>query len=206
MTETTPAPTSTLIPIVLASSSRARAQILSDAGVQYIQDPANIDESIIKNDWHGRPEALARELARAKALAVADKYPDAIVIGADQVLALGQNIVNKPGDPSRVRQQLERLRGREHRLISALAVAYGNDIVWDHVATAHMYMRSFSDAFLDDYVERVGEDVAMSAGAYHLENLGSQLFENVEGDFFTVLGLPLIPLLNFLRSRGALKS
>lgn len=196
-----------LIPIVLASASQARTRILSDAGVEHIQDPANIDESAIKKGWMGRPEALARELARAKAQAMADKYPDAVVIGADQVLALGQKVVDKPGDVGQVRTQLERLRGREHRLISAVAVAYGSDdVVWDHVAIAHMYMRPFSYAFLDDYVARVGADVAMSAGAYHLENLGAQLFEQVEGDFFTILGLPLIPLLNFLRSRGALQT
>lgn len=204
MPETTQ--TEKLIPIVLASASRARTKILEDAGVDHVQDPANIDEAEIKNDWNGRPEALARELARTKAEALTPKHPEAMIIGADQVLALGQKIVDKPGDPSRVRAQLERLRGREHRLISAVAVAYGGDVVWDHVAVAHMYMRPFSDAFLDDYVARVGEEVAMSAGAYHLENLGAQLFENVEGDFFTVLGLPLIPLLNFLRSRGALQT
>lgn len=195
-----------LIPIVLASASQARTKILTDAGVEHIQDAANIDENAIKDDWGGRPEALARALARAKAKEIAQKYPEAMVIGADQVLALGQNIVNKPGHPSKVRDQLDRLRGREHRLISAVAVAYGADVVWDHVDIAHMYMRPFSDAFLDEYVSRVGDDVAMSAGAYHLENLGAQLFENVEGDFFTVLGLPLIPLLNFLRSRGALQT
>ncbi|MBD3661919.1 MAG: septum formation protein Maf [Arenibacter algicola] len=195
-----------LIPIVLASASRARTKVLSDAGVDHIQDPANIDEAAIKDTWYGRPEALARELARAKAEALADKYPNAMIIGADQVLALGQKIVNKPGDPTRVRRQLDRLRGREHRLISAVAVSSQNNVVWDHVATAHMYMRPFSDDFLDAYVAKVGDDVAMSAGAYHLANMGAQLFENVEGDFFTVLGLPLIPLLNFLRSRGALQS
>lgn len=194
------------MPIVLASASRARTRILTDAGVDHVQDPAHIDEAVIKDGWHGRPEALARELARAKAQAMTDKYPGTLVIGADQVLALGQKIVDKPGDPARVRAQLDRLRGREHRLISAVAVAFGDDVVWDHVAIAHMYMRPFSDAFLDDYVTRVGDDVAQSAGAYHLENLGAQLFENVEGDFFTVLGLPLIPLLNFLRSRGALQT
>lgn len=192
--------------IVLASTSQARTRMLTDAGVEHLCDPANMIESVVKNGWTGRPEALARELARTKALLVSARHPDALVIGADQVLALGGNVVDKPGSPDKVRDQLDRLSGREHRLISAVAVAKGPDIVWDLVDTAHMHMRQFSDAFIDDYVSRVGEEVATSAGAYHLENLGAQLFDRVEGDFFTVLGLPLIPLLNYLRTEGALQS
>jgi len=193
------------IEIVLASTSKARTRMLTDAGVAHRCDPAHVNEAAIKADWTGRPEALARELARTKALTVSARYPDALVIGADQVLALGGNVVDKPGSKERVREQLDRLSGREHRLISAVAVAHGPDIVWDLVDTAHMHMRAYSDSFIDDYIGRVGADVANSAGAYHLENLGAQLFDKVEGDFFTVLGLPLIPLLNFLRSHGALK-
>lgn len=192
--------------IVLASTSRARTQMLTDAGVEHLCDPANMNEAVVKNGWTGRPEALARELARTKALTVSARHPGALVIGADQILALGGNVVDKPGSADKVRDQLDRLSGREHRLISAVAVAKGPDIVWDLVDTAHMHMRQFSDAFIDDYVARVGEEVASSAGAYHLENLGAQLFDRVEGDFFTVLGLPLIPLLNFLRTEGALQS
>jgi len=193
-------------PIVLASASRARTRILTDAGVLHTCMPAEFDEAEVKADWTGRPEALARELARAKALRVAVDHPEALVIGADQVLALGNKVLDKPGAKARVREHLERLRGREHRLISAVAVAHGPDVLWDLVDTAHLSMRPFSDAFLDEYVERVGADVAMSAGAYHLENLGAQLFDHVEGDFFTVLGLPLIPLLNFLRNHDALQN
>lgn len=192
--------------IVLASSSKARARLLHDAGVEHELDPANIDESIVKAGWTGRPEALARELARLKALKVSERHPGALVIGSDQILALGNKILDKPGTVDRVRDHLERLRGREHRLISAVAVAQGPDVLWDLVDTAHLSMRPFSDDFLDEYVERVGTEVAMSAGAYHLENLGAQLFDRVEGDFFTVLGLPLIPLMNFLRQHDALKS
>jgi septum formation protein len=193
-------------PIVLASSSQARTRLLTSAGVRHICDPANVDEAAIKAGWTGRPEALARELARTKALAVSARHPDALVIGADQVLALGSTVIDKPGTVDNVRGQLVRLSGREHRLISAVAVASGPDVLWDLVDTAHMHMRRLSDGFLDEYVARVGSGVASSAGAYHLENLGAQLFEKVEGDFFTVMGLPLIPLLNFLRARKALKS
>lgn len=192
--------------IVLASSSQARTRLLTSAGVRHICDPANVDEAAIKAGWTGRPEALARELARTKALAVSARHPGALVIGADQVLALGSATIDKPGSVDNVRSQLERLSGREHRLISAVAVACGPDVLWDLVDTAHMHMRRLSAGFLDEYVARVGTGVASSAGAYHLENLGAQLFEKVEGDFFTVMGLPLIPLLNFLRSRNALKS
>lgn len=194
------------IEIVLASSSKARTRMLDDAGVAHVCDPANVNEAAIKAGWSGRPEALARELARTKALTASARHPDALVIGADQILALGGNVVDKPEDIDQVRKQLERLSGREHRLISAVAVAHGPDVVWDLIDTAHMHMRPFSAAFLDDYVARVGADVVGSAGAYHLENLGAQLFDRVEGDFFTVLGLPLIALLNFLRSHGALKN
>lgn len=192
--------------IVLASSSRARTRILLNAGVDHLCDPPHVNEGAIKASWTGRPEALARELARTKALTTSARHPDALVIGADQVLALGGNVLNKPENVQAVGEQLVRLRGREHRLISAVAVAHGPDIVWDLVDTAHMHMRAFSDAFVDDYVRRVGDDVVGSAGAYHLENLGAQLFDKVEGDFFTVLGLPLIALLNFLRAHGALQN
>jgi len=194
------------VPIVLASTSKTRTRMLNDAGVAHICDPSNVNEASIKNGWSGRPEALPPELARTKALTVSARHPDALVIGADQVLALGTNVVDKPGSVENVRAQLERLSGREHRLISAVAVARGPDVVWDLVDTAHMHMRQLSDAFIDDYIERVGEKVAGSAGAYHLENLGAQLFDRVEGDFFTVLGLPLIALLNILRAQGALKN
>ena len=191
--------------IILASNSRTRTRMLTDAGVAHRCDPSNVNEAIIKANWTGRPEALARKLARTKALTVSARHPHALVIGGDQVLALGTNVVDKPGSEEKVIEQLKRLSGREHRLISAVAVAQGPDIIWDLVDTAHMHMRELSDEFIDDYIARVGKDVTDSAGAYHLENLGAQLFSKVEGDFFTVLGLPLIALLNFLRNRGALK-
>lgn len=192
------------VKIILASSSVTRARMLNNAGVEHQCDPSHINEAAVKASWHGRPEALARELARTKALTVSARHPDALVIGADQVLALGVNVVDKPTTVEDVRDQLLRLRGREHRLISAVAVAHGPDINWDLVDTAHMHMRSFSDAFVDDYIARVGPLVLGSAGGYHLENLGAQLFDRVEGDFFTVLGLPLIALLNYLRLHGAI--
>ncbi|MBF0252032.1 MAG: Maf-like protein [Alphaproteobacteria bacterium] len=190
--------------VVLASASAARARVLDDAHVPYVRHPADVDEDAIKSDWTGDGEGLARELARTKALAVSRIRPDAWVIGADQVLDLDGEILGKPGAPDRARAQLERLRGRAHMLISAVCLARGNRIVWDHADRARLHMRAFSDAFLDHYMERAGEAVSGSAGAYHLEGLGVQLFDRVEGDFFTVLGL--IDLLNALRAHGALPS
>jgi len=194
------------VKIILASGSRARTRLLTNAGVDHVCDPPHVNEKAIKASWAGRPEALARELARTKALTVSARHPDALVIGGDQVLALGTHVLDKPETLQDVHDQLARLRGREHRLISAVAVAHGPDIGWDLVDTAHMHMRAFSDAFIDDYVARVGQAVIGSVGGYHLENLGAQLFDRVEGDFFTVLGLPLIALLNYLRMHGALQS
>jgi len=194
------------VKIILASGSQARTRLLANAGVDHVCDPPHVNEKAIKASWAGRPEALARELARTKALTVSARHPDALVIGGDQVLALGAHVLDKPETLQDVHDQLVRLRGREHRLISAVAVAHGPDIGWDLVDTAHMHMRAFSDAFIDDYVARVGQEVIGSVGAYHLENLGAQLFDRVEGDFFTVLGLPLIALLNYLRTHGALQS
>lgn len=194
------------IKIILASSSQARTRLLLNAGVGHLCDPPHVNEKAIKTSWTGRPEALARELARTKALTVSARHPDALVIGADQILTLGSHVIDKPETVEAVREQLVRLRGREHRLISAVAVARGPDIVWDLVDTAHMHMRTFSDEFIDDYVAHVGESVIGSVGAYHLESLGAQLFDRVEGDFFTILGLPLIALLNYLRAHEALQN
>lgn len=193
-------------PLVLASASAARTRMLRDAGVDHVCDPAHVDEGAIKNAWSGTAENLALELAKAKALEVAQHYPGALVIGADQVLALKNEILDKPGHVSKVRDQLLKLRGRTHTLISAVALVRDGEVLWQNVDQAHLAMRDFSDAFLTDYINGVGEDVAGSVGAYHLEGLGAQLFDTVEGDYFTVLGLPLIALMGFLRSQGLLKS
>jgi len=190
--------------IVLASASQARTRMLEDAGVHHLCDPADIDEAAIKQNWSGSVEGLAQKLALKKALVVSARHRDALVIGSDQVLAVGDEILDKPGAIPRAKEQLIYLRGREHRLISAVSIVCNGEELWSFHDHADLKMRNFSDAFLQDYLQRVGQDVISSVGAYHLEGVGAQLFENVEGDFFTVLGLPLIHVLNFLRLRGAL--
>lgn len=190
--------------IVLASASAARTRMLKDAGVDHLCDPADIDEAAIKCNWSGSAEGLAQKLALEKALAVSPRHDDALVIGSDQVLALGDEILDKPGTTQRAKEQLIHLRGRKHRLISAFSIVCNGEELWSDNDHADLTMRNFSDTFLQDYLQCVGEDVVSSVGAYHLEGLGAQLFESVEGDFFTVLGLPLMDVLNFLRLRGAL--
>jgi len=190
--------------IVLASASRARTRMLKDAGVCHLCDPADVDEATVKQNWSGSIEGLAQKLALEKALVVSARHGDALVIGSDQVLAVADEILDKPGSIERAKDQLIYLRGREHRLISAVSIVCNGEELWSFHDHANLKMRNFSNAFLQNYLQCVGQDVISSVGAYHLEGFGAQLFESVEGDFFTVLGLPLINVLNFLRLRGGL--
>lgn len=190
--------------IILASASAARTRLMAGAGVAHTCCPADVDEDLVKRNWTGKAEGLALELAKAKALHVSAKNPDTYVVGADQVLAFEGDVFDKPGTTQGVRDHLQKLRGHTHTLISAVAVARDGYILWSTADSANLSMRAFSDAFLETHIAAEGEDVAHSVGAYHLEGLGAQLFDQIEGDYFTVLGLPLIPLLNFLRSQGAL--
>lgn len=191
--------------IVLASASRARTRMLSDAGISHTTHPADLDESALQKDWSDTPARLAETLAEAKALNVSPHYRGALVIGSDQVLALEDEVLTKPGSLQNVGEQLKRLRGKQHSLLSSVAVVKDQTILWSHTDRADLYVRNFSDDFLRDYISRVGQEVKDSVGAYHLEGLGAQLFERIEGDYFTVLGLPLIPLLNFLRTQGGVR-
>ena len=192
-------------PVILASGSAIRRQLLTSAGVEFLVVPAAIDERGLQMSYDGtEPAALASALARAKAEAVSRRHRDALVIGADQVLALGSVIVNKPVDISQARQHLGWLRGKPHALHSAVALAAGGVVVWATVDAAFLTMRAFSDAFLDGYFAKAGGRICQCAGAYEYEGLGLQLFERIEGDYFTILGLPLLPLLGELRLRGAI--
>ena len=194
-------------PVVLASASATRLRLLSEAGVAAIVDPADIAETEIIASLRAEG-ALAGEcaaaLAEAKASRVSARHPGALVIGADQLLDCEGEWLEKPRDLEAARTQLKRLRGRPHALLSAVAVLRDGGRLWGALDRAELLMRPFSDAFLEDYLARAGSEVLHSVGAYRLEGLGAQLFEHVEGDFFTILGLPLLPLLGFLRERGVL--
>ncbi|HEY9078594.1 nucleoside triphosphate pyrophosphatase [Magnetovibrio sp.] len=190
--------------IVLASASTARTRMLTNAGVRHCCDPADIDETSIKQNWLGSPQGLAQKLAFEKARVVSLRHRGALVIGSDQILALDDEILDKPGSVEAAAEQLRQLRGHTHRLISAVSVVCDDQELWTYSDHADLSMRDFSDVFLHDYLDHVGADVTSSVGAYHLEGLGAQLFQSIEGDFFTVLGMPLIALLNFLRHKGAL--
>lgn len=195
--------------IVLASASRARREMLAAAGIAFTVEPADVDEPAIRQTLAADQEAadpkhVAEILACAKAEDVSRRHDDALVIGADQVLALGTELLTKPKDAAAARTSLEKLRGRTHELHSAVAFAERGKEVWVHTATARLTMRAFSDAFLDEYLLRAGDRIGLSVGAYELEGLGVQLFERIEGDYFTILGLPLLPVLAELRTRGVI--
>lgn len=181
--------------------------MLTAAGVAHTVDPAAVDEAAVKRRLLAEGAGAARiaeTLAAAKAQAVGARHAGALVLGADQVLDCNGTLFDKPRSRAEARVQLEALSGREHRLLSAAAVACDGKVLWAQCAVARMRMRVLSSAFLDSYLVEAGDSVLLSVGAYQLEGLGAQLFERVEGDFFTVLGLPLLPLLAFLRQRGAL--
>ena len=195
--------------IILASASPTRARLLEAAGVAFAVEPAAIDESPIKHEMRlaGRPAIeCAQALARAKAATVSARHPDALVIGADQLLAAGDEWHDKPNTLAEARLQLQRLRGRAHVLATAVCILCDGECLWQTASQPELTMREFSEAFLENYIAAEGEAILGSVGAYRLENRGIQLFSRMTGDHFTVLGLPLFELLEFLRSRGALLS
>jgi septum formation protein len=193
--------------LVLASRSRIRQTLLQAAGIPVDTQPADVDERGLETAAGSQsPQAVAALLAREKASAVARLNTGRLVLGADQVLALGQERFAKPADRAVARAQLAKLRGRTHELHSAIAFVQDTTVLFEHVSIARLTMRMFSDRFLDHYLGTVGDEVRLSVGAYQLEGLGIQLFERVEGDYFTVLGLPLVPALAFLRQHSCLAS
>ncbi|HLP70036.1 MAG TPA: Maf-like protein [Rhizobium sp.] len=193
------------IGLVLASASPSRRMLMKNAGLDFEAIPAEIDEREIERGSGGRclgPVELAAELAQQKALDVSRRLPSAVVIGCDQTMSLGDRIFHKPADIAEARTNLVLLRGRTHRLNSAVTLARNGAILWSDVGIAELTMREFSDDFLDLYLARMAEAVLRSVGAYQLEGEGIQLFERIEGDYFTILGLPLLPLLAQLRELG----
>jgi len=195
--------------LILASASAVRAQLLERAGITFQISPARIDEDTVKNALLAegvRPRGIADALAELKALRVSSSRPDALILGADQVLDLEGELLSKGEAISTSRAQLVRLRGRTHRLLSAAALARNGAIIWRHVDEARLVMRDFSDAFLESYLAEEGEAVLTSVGGYRLEGLGVQLFECIDGDYFSILGLPLVPLLAALRDQKVLQT
>ncbi len=193
--------------VVLASGSKTRAAMMEQAGVRVTLAPAAVDEDEIKlaARAEGIPvDEVAEALAELKAQRVTRKYPGALVIGADQMLECDGQWFDKPTGRDAAREQLKALRGKTHRLVSCAVVLRDGERLWHQVDRARLTMRPFSDAFLESYLNAAGDNVLHSVGAYQLEGLGAQLFHRVDGDFFTILGLPLLPLLGFLRVHGVI--
>lgn len=195
--------------IILASGSRIRAQLLANAGLEFTVSVARVDEEAIRASMlsdEASPRDLADLLAELKAQRVAARHPAALVIGCDQILALGRDIYAKPQTPADALSQLQSLRGQTHQLLSA-AVIYGEGKpLWRHVGIVRLHMRDASDAYLTDYVDRNWDSIRHSVGAYKLEEEGVRLFTRIDGDYFNVLGLPLLELLSYLTQRGTLPS
>ncbi|PZO51633.1 MAG: septum formation protein Maf [Alphaproteobacteria bacterium] len=194
--------------LILASGSAARREMLEAAGLTLTVQTPRVDEEAAKASLRAngmKPRDQADMLAELKALSVSRNSPD-FVIGADQMLAIEGEVLDKPKDVAEARAHLLKLRGRTHELITAAVIAREGAIIWRHIDTPKLKMRAFSVAFLDDYMARAGEATLRSVGAYQLEGLGAQLFERVEGDYFSVLGLPLLPLLAFLREHGVARA
>ncbi len=188
--------------VILASASRSRAAVLAAAGVPHRVEPAQIDEASVKRALQGEgalPFMVADTLAELKAKQVAQRYPDALVIGADQILECDGRLFDKPRGLAEARAHLLALRGRLHRLLGTVCVVRRAERLWHYNSIAEMDMRGFSDGFLDRYLAAAGERVCDTVGAYELEGLGAQLFAQIRGDFFAILGLPLLQLLDFLR-------
>jgi len=193
--------------LVLASMSPARRMLLTSAGLEFEAMKPDMEETDLKASMTlSDPAARAEMLAHAKAVSLAIRLPDAIVIGADQVLNFNGQAFDKPETIAEARRQLVQLRGREHWLEAAICCARGEDVLWQHLGRARLVMRPFTDMFLSQYLEQLGSDVLTSVGGYKLEGAGIQLFDTIEGEYFTILGLPLLPLLAFLRSQGAVAS
>ena len=193
--------------IILASGSPHRRMLLRNAGLEFTAQAPDIDERAVEAALAGSgaaPEDVAAVLAEAKAVAVSERHPDALVIGSDQTLSLGDELLHKVIDMEAARRQLLHLSGKTHQLSSAVVLAGQGNALWRHTAVAHMTMRKLDPAAVGRYLSDVGDAVLGSVGCYQIEGEGVRLFEKIEGDFFTIVGLPLLPLLAALRDKGAI--
>ena len=192
-------------PLILASISSSRRQLLANAGIRFEVVASGVDEDEVKRSLaaeRSTPQSVAETLAELKALRVSARHPEAMVIGADQTLACNGRLFDKPPSIEAARRQLMFLRGQTHELFSSVVVVRGGVRIWHWNERARLTMRSFTEAFLDAYLTRAGDTVTTSVGAYRLESYGAHLFNRVDGDYFTILGLPLLPLLTFLNGHG----
>ncbi|MEJ6396601.1 Maf family protein [Yoonia sp. 208BN28-4] len=195
-------------PIILASGSMIRAQLLRNACVPFDVDVARIDEESIRISLEGEaasPRDIADTLAEMKARKISTRHAGALVIGCDQVLAFGNQILAKPVSPENAVEQLTQLRGQRHQLLSAAVIYEDGNPLWRHVGVVRLHMRDASDAYLADYVDRNWDSIQHAVGGYKLEEEGVRLFSRIEGDYFNVLGLPLLELLSYLTLRGTLE-
>lgn len=193
-------------PLILASGSPFRRQLLENAGIDFTVVRPEVDERFVEaplKSSGATPEEVAQILAEAKAIEVSERNPDALVIGSDQTLSLDDEALHKAEDMEAARRRLLALSGRMHQLNSAVALARNGETLWRHVEVARLTMRALEPAYIGRYLARAGEKVLGSVGAYQIEGVGIQLFERIEGDYFTIVGLPLLPLLAKLRELDA---
>ena len=197
--------------IILASASAARRALLQQAGIIAETNPPTLDEDALKAAYLRQepsvtPAHMAARLAAAKAISVSNQHPDSLVIGCDQVLALGTTRYDKPKSIEEARTHLRQLRGKTHHLETAIACARQGEVIWSTLTRPALHMRNLSDAFIESYLDRQGTNVMQTVGGYKLEGEGIQLFSAIEGDYFSILGLPLLPLLEFLRRQNEIGS
>lgn len=195
-------------PLILASGSQIRADLLHNAGLAFTIQKPRIDEQAVKEALLAEdapPRDVADTLAEMKARKIADKHPEAMVIGCDQVLAFEKSVLSKPTSPGDAMTQLRMMRGQRHMLLSAAVIYHEGKPIWRHVGQVRLRMRDVSDQYLEGYISRNWDDIRHSVGAYQLEAEGVRLFHSIDGDYFNVLGLPLLELLAFLTLRGVIE-